>query len=370
MTKIAHLTSAHQRFDTRIFLKQARSLAAAGYQVSLIVADGLGDAEREGVSILDVGKPKGRLDRMTGVTRQVLRRAVELDAEIYHLHDPELLPAALSLKRRGKHVIFDAHEDLPQQIMAKTYLPPIVRRPISTSTAIFERFACRKLDAVVAATPVIKEKFAAFGIRAVDINNYPLEGELEASTSWHEKKSEVCYVGGISAARGIKEIVRAMELSNSPARLNLVGSFSEGRLKSEVEEYPGWTKINELGFLSRAEIRQVLDQSVAGLCTLLATPNHIESRPIKMFEYMSAGLPVIASNFPLWRDIVKGDDCGLCVDPLNPSAIAAAIDHFVNNPEIARRMGENGRRAIAEKYNWKAEEKKLLALYEEISAKG
>lgn len=366
MVVIAHLTSVHPRYDTRVFLKMCRSLALSGYDVSLVVADGQGEEEKEGVRILDVGKPGGRLDRMIGATRRVFRRAIEIDADIYHIHDPELLPVALALKRRGRRMIFDAHEDLPKQILSKPYLHPMLRHPISAGMSGFERIVCRRLDHVVAATPVIREKFARMGAAATDINNFPMLGELDIDVRWSEKAREVCYVGGIAAARGIREVVAAMALCGSEARLNLVGGFPEKAVRVDVGKSPGWARVNELGFLSRPEVRAILGRSMAGIVTFLPEPNHIDAQPNKMFEYMSAGLPVIASNFPLWRQIVEGSECGICVDPLAPKEIAAAIDRLVENPVLARRMGENGRRAVHERYNWGVEEKKLLALYENL----
>lgn len=369
MSKVAHLTSAHSRYDIRIFLKQCRSLAADGYEVRLVVADGGGDEQRDGVAILDVGKSNGRLGRMIGASRRVLMRALAVDADIYHLHDPELLPAGIVLKLRGKHVIYDAHEDLPKQILSKPYLKPIVRKPISIAVGVFERFACSCFSAVIGATPSIRDKFKSTGIRAVDVYNFPLPGELEAEVPWGEKKREICYVGGVAAIRGIHQVVAAMGLVGSDVKLNVAGKFSEARVKAEVEKMPGWARVNELGFLSRAEVRSVLGRSMAGLVTFLPEPNHIEAQPNKMFEYMSAGLPVIASNFPLWREVVESNDCGICVDALVPQEIANAIDHLVENPEIARRMGENGRRAVQDRYNWKIENEKLLALYANLSSK-
>ena len=366
---IAHLTSVHSRYDTRIFLKQCRSLAVAGYDVVLVVADGHGDEEKDGIRILDAGRSRGRLDRMLGATRRVLTRALETDAEIFQLHDPELLPAGLALKRRGKRVVFDAHEDLPHQILSKAYLHPVLRRPISSMMERFERFACRRLDAVVAATPAIADKFARSDIPAVAINNFPLPGELAADVEWGAKAREICYVGGIAANRGIREVVAAMALCRSSVRLNLAGGFPERQVKADVERSPGWASVNELGFLSRGQVREVLARSVAGIVTFLPEPNHIEAQPNKMFEYMSAGIPVIASHFPLWREIVEGNECGICVDPLDPRAIADAIDHLVEHPDLARRMGENGRRAVRERYNWTAEEQKLLELYGKLLAK-
>lgn len=364
--RVAHLTSAHPRYDTRIFLKQCRSLAAAGHEVYFVVADGAGNEMRDGVHIIDVGASIGRRDRMFGATRRVLKRAIELDADIYHFHDPELLPVGLALKRRRKRVIYDTHEDLPQDILTKEYLSSGVRRPIAAFADAFERFAGRRLDAIVAATPSIRDKFRRVGIEAVDVNNYPILGELETASAWSGKKREVCYLGGIAAIRGIREMVAAMALSCSEVRLNLAGTFDDPGLKVEVENNPGWERVNELGFVSRSQVSEILARSVGGIVTFHPVTNHIEAQPNKMFEYMSAGVPVIGSNFPLWRDIIEGNQCGICVDPLDPASIAAALDKLVENPDLAREMGLNGSRAVRERYNWAVEEKKLLCLYGEL----
>jgi glycosyltransferase involved in cell wall biosynthesis len=296
----------------------------------------------------------------------VFRTALDLDADLYHLHDPELLPAALMLKRRGKVVIFDAHEDFPKQLLSKPYLSPAVRRPIASLAAGMERFMVGRLDAVLTATPAIGDKFVAIGANSTDINNYPMLGELEAPVAWADKQREVCYVGGIAAIRGIAEVVAALALCKSAARLNLAGDFGSAVLRTTVSASRGWAKINELGFLTRGQVRDVLARSVAGIVTFLPEPNHIEAQPNKMFEYMSAGLPVIASDFPLWREIIDGNACGICVDPLDPAAIAAAIDRLVDDPDLARRLGENGQRAVHQRYNWALEEAKLLSMYEKL----
>lgn len=364
--RVCHLTSAHPRFDTRIFLKECRSLAGAGYNTTLIVADGKGDEFCEGVSILDVGLPSGRLDRMRAATRRVLAKALTVDASIYHFHDPELIPVGLSLKKLGKCVIFDSHEDVPKQIKGKPYLNRFSRFVISRLFDLYEKFACPKFDAIVAATPFIRDKFFKINARSVDVNNFPMLGELEAESAWGEQKNSVCYVGGIAAIRGIREVVTAMGFVTSDVRLQLAGKFSERVVEQEVKGYEGWGRVDELGFVDRLGVRQILERSVAGIVTFLPSPNHIDAQPNKMFEYMSAGVPVIGSNFPLWEEIILGNDCGLCVDPTDSRAIAGAIDFLINNPERAKAMGENGRRAVYGQYNWDVEERKLLSLYEEL----
>lgn len=362
MIKIAHLTSAHSRYDTRILIKMCSSLAKE-YNVYLVVADGKGDEIKNKVNIVDVGeKPGSRLSRMIKTVNKIFKKGVELDVDIYHLHDPELLPIGLKLKKLGKKVIFDSHEDVPKQTLGKPYLISPLRKLISKVFGMYQKYACAKLDAIIAATPHIRDKFLEINIKSIDINNFPLLGELENTTNWIDKLDEVVYVGGIARIRGIEQLVKAFGFIDD-VRLNLAGVFSEQSLEDTVKKLEEWSAVNELGFLKRHEINKVLAKSKAGLVTLHPIINYIDALPVKMFEYMAAGLPVIASNFPLWREIIEDNKCGLCVDPMNPKEIGNAIKFLKDNPKEAEEMGKNGRKAVEEKYNWPVEEKKLLDLY-------
>lgn len=366
--RCVHLTSVHKRIDTRIFLKQCCSLNKFGFNVSLVVSDGFGDSAESGVGVYDVGGYLGRFSRMVFNVRKIYSKSIALDADIYHLHDPELIPIGLKLKKRGKKVIFDAHEDLPKQILSKPYLNPLARRLLSRILALYEARVCGRFDAIVTATPAIRDKFLRMNPRTVDINNFPIWGELAAPiSSWRNRKPHVCYIGGIAAMRGIREMVRAMEHVRSDVRLQLAGNFSEPFVEEEVRTYPGWNRVDTHGFVDREGVKRILSKAVGGMVVLHPAKNFLDSLPIKMFEYMSTGIPVIASAFPLWKEIIDGHQCGICVDPLDSAAIGRAIDSLLERPVEAEAMGVRGKEAVAERFNWKSEEAKLIELYDHLS---
>lgn len=367
MLRIVHLTSVHPRDDVRVFWKECRTLAAAGYSVSLVVADGHGDDDKHGVAIIDVGAHKGgRLSRMLSTTARVYKKARELDADLYQIHDPELLPTAIKLKALGKKVIFDSHEDFPADIMNKPYLGRLSRTLISRAFSHYEKRVCRKLDFVISATPAICAKFKAINCLSLDVNNYPLLEELGDLLPWRENRPAICYVGAMNSIRGVPELVDAMAQTKTGVRLALVGKFTEADTGERCRSSLGWSLVDDYGFLDRQQVREIMSRCAAGVVTFLPALNHVDAQPNKMFEYMSAGIPVIASHFPLWRTIIEGNQCGVCVDPEDPIEIAAAIDKLFSDQESARAMGERGRAAVLEKYNWSSESLKLVGIYKRV----
>lgn len=365
--KITHLTSAHQRYDTRIFLKMCRSLAENNqYEINLIVSDGKGDELKDSVHIFDVGINNGnRITRMTKTVKNVFEKAKELKSHIYHLHDPELIPIGIKLKKLGKKVIFDAHEDLPKQLINKPYLNKPLRVLFSKLFLIYEKIMFKKFDFIVAATPIIRDKILLINKNTIDVNNYPIIKKSSFIQNWENKKNEVCYVGGIDRSRGIYELVDTMNYTRNTV-LNLAGNFKIKQEQEELLKHKGWNKVNSLGYLDKVGVDEVYERSKMGLVTLHPQINYIESLPVKMFEYMEASIPVIASNFPIWKTIIEEHKCGICVDPLNPKEIGQAINVLIENEDLAKTMGENGRRAVLEHFNWNIEVSKLYKLYNTI----
>jgi glycosyltransferase involved in cell wall biosynthesis len=363
--RVAHLTSVHPADDVRIFVKECQSLAAAGYEVFL-VAQGVEPSVIGGVRVMTVAKPRNRMERATKTAWAVLRLSRRLRAEVYHFHDPELIPVGIFLKLLGHRVIYDVHEDLPRQIRDKPWIHPLLRAPIARLASLGESLAGRAFDAIVAVTPTIAARFPSSS--TVIVRNFPILEELAPSSGtdpYPTRSDTLAYVGGIAAPRGAHQLVAAMNLvseRHSP-RLVMAGRFQPPALADELATIPGWDHVDAAGWLGRAEIAGLLGSARIGVVTFLPTPNNRDGYPTKLFEYMAAGLPVIVSDFPGWRDFVDGADCGLLVDPHDPASIAAAIDRLLDEPAEAEAMGVRGQRAIFEQYSWEAESGHLLDLY-------
>ena len=364
--KVCHFTSVHPVNDTRIFIKECSSLAKAGYE-TFLVATGCSDHIKNGVRIKGVPAVNGgRIKRFTLTAWRIYQKASAINADIYHFHDPELLPYGLLLKRKGKKVIYDVHEDVPEDILTKDWIPKLLRRLVSVSVKLFENWAAQHMRYIITATPFIRDRFLHLNYNPVNVNNYPILNELFLPrTEWSNKLKVVCYVGTISKERGIFEMIEAV--SHSGTTLLLAGEFSPLQQCEVVRKMTGWSNVKKLGMVSREKITKIFSESIAGLVLFHPGPNHTNAQPNKMFEYMSASLPIIASNFTLWKEIVEGNNCGICVDPLNPKEIAKAIQWIIDHPDDAKLMGENGRKAVKEKYNWEIEGKKLLAIYKDLT---
>ena len=364
---IAHLTSVHPRFDIRIYHKMCKSLRKLG-DVHIICADGKGDQNLDGINIIDVGKSTNRFFRIWFSVNKIYQRANLINADIYHIHDPELIRIGYKLIKKGKKVIFDSHEDVGATILNKLYLNSTLRKLISISYNIYEKYMLKKFSALIASTPFIKKKLNQINPYTEEICNYPIIDELK--TEYRKKefdKFEVCFVGGISHQRGVKELIKSLELTRNKVYLNLVGDFISEQYEKELRAEKGWKYVNYFGYIDdRIKIKEIYQKSIIGIVTLLPTPNVINSLPIKMFEYMESQLPVIASNFDYFKEIFSEIKCGVNVNPNSPEDIAKAIDDLIYNPIKREEMSNNGYKSIINKFNWSIEEIKLLKLYKDL----
>ncbi|MBY0346442.1 MAG: glycosyltransferase, partial [Neisseriaceae bacterium] len=288
--KIAHLTSAHPRFDTRIFVKMCCTLADAGHDVSLVVADGLGTVlaytqKNQPISIIDIGTPNkaNRLSRMTQTVNRIYDTVLTLGVTVVHLHDPELLRIAVALKNRGLKVIYDVHEDLPRQLLSKPWLPAAIRPALAYGLERIENHLAKKMSAIVTATPFIKQRFERFNALTIEVCNFPILTELlNTTTLWHNREAAICYIGGITRIRGIEPLIDALPLLSSHPTLYLAGPWDQddnGLLKNSLSQRKGWPQVVNLGQLNRNDVTSTLARSKIGLVTLFPTPNYVEALP-------------------------------------------------------------------------------------------
>ncbi len=373
-TKICHLTSVHRRYDTRIFLKECRSLAKEGFEVYLIVADDKSDEIKEEVKIISLSKPQNRTERIFLVTRKMFTAALRVKANLYHIHDPELLFAACILKLITKaKIVYDVHEDYPKSIMTKYWIPKVYRVFLSSFVNLIERLLTFFLDAIVPVTDSIEKRFSKH--KSVQIRNYPIieQSDRKTITADHLQQNrdrllKLIYVGGISKERGIYELLRSLEYVDYTLflKLEIYGDFISADFKEELQKVKESQRVVFPGWISQEEAKQRMRESDIGFVLFHPSPNHREALPNKMFEYMLAGLPIITSNFTFWEQIVMKYQCGIMVNPLEPLEIAKAIEYLANNPQLRYEMGLRGRKAVCDSYHWHSEEIKLINLYKKL----
>tara|TARA_Y100000768_G_C23957257_1_gene673474 strand:- start:221 stop:1333 length:1113 start_codon:yes stop_codon:yes gene_type:complete len=367
MKQITHLTIVHRRYDSRIFYKQCTSLAKnEDYCINLVVADCNGDEIKNNVYIYDIGiKYKSRLRRIFHGRQKILQKAINLNSDIYHIHDPELIPVGLKLKKLGKKIIFDSHEDVSEDIMLKNWIPFLIRKIISILYVFFEKYTLKKFDFLISPTEFINDKLKKINPSIAIICNYPIVEDFDYNEEiWKEKNNEIVYVGGISILRGIEQMINYIS-AEKKVTLNLAGDFYDKKSEEIVKTFTG-KNLKYKGFIDKSELFKIINTSKIGLSILHPTKTYIHSLPIKLFEYMLLGLPVIVSNFHLFESIVIKNKCGISVNPLDDTEIRDSINYIMKNPKIAAEMGANGRKAVLNRYNWGVEEKKLLSLYDSL----
>lgn len=362
--RVMIFSSVHPHDDSRIFHKQAVSLARAGYKVELHAVAPFKRRKLKGVHVVGVPKASSRWRRLW-LGWVLYQRALKSKADLFHFHDPELLPWGVLLAwRTGRPVIYDAHEDLPKQILTKPWIPQTWRKPLARIVNLIEKRTAQRCSAVITATESIYKQFNGVKQREV-IKNYPLRMPSNRSSK-RNGINRIIYIGGISYLRGYKEMIEMMDHipKELKAELHLIGPLQHIKDLDRDQDQLKKKRVYIHGRIPFVEVKEWLKKGKVGLVCLHPIENYRESLPIKMFEYMAAGLPFIATDFPLWREIVEKSKAGFVVDPLNPKEIADRVTMLLSDSSLRTQMGEQGRVAHEQIYNWSIEEKKLLSLYQ------
>ena len=362
------VSTVHRPDDARIFWKQALTLAAAGYSVTAIFwtadASASSDIEIEGVHrrILWKGRGKPGLRQKLSVLLRTLRLCLQSDCESFLIHDPELIPVGMALVSAGRKVIYDAHEDLPTQILHKDYLTPW-QKSIARGIAIgLVRSANRWLSGQLCATSTVQQRFQR---HSCVVRNFPLLREFTVPANG-SRTAQIVYVGGLTSSRGITELIEAVNRLHSSPRLILAGPWESESYRAQCEQADSLGRVTYAGILNRDGIAKLLAESDVGVAVLHPLPAYVDALPVKLFEYMAAGLPVVVSDFPLWRGIVGSASCGVLVEPGDVNALRVALDYLLESPEIRRRMGVNGRWAVEHRYTWETESTRFLSFVDSV----
>ena len=366
--KVRHLTAVHDVDDSRILRRECKSLAQAGYDVALVV----GRAPRDdlaGVRIIGVGAAKNRLDRALRVAWNVYRAARRERADVYQFHDPELLWVGLALKLHGSTVVYDVHEDVPKQIMNKFWLPRWVRRPLAVAVGLAEYLRL---------VGVRRDR----GRQSRDGGTFPRRQdrrgtELSRPRPRQGRRGRPRLRAAALCLRLHRRTQRGTRCprdhghrygtrpghARRTRRARSTTTVSRRRFRAT----PAWRSMCYVGRLPQPQVMAAIRSARSGIALNRKVSNYFDAYSTKMFEYMACGIPVICSDFPHWVRVIDDADCGIAVDPRDPAAVAAAISKVATDPDEARRLGGNGRRAIIERYNWDNEFAKLDALYRRIT---
>lgn len=361
------ITSKHLRYDQRIFKKIAVSLAKKGNCVSYIVCNDNGPNECvDGVHIVSIKRQNfGRLLNNLFAWKKYKKAALLINADVYQLHDPDLLPLALFLKRKGKIVIFDSHENY-ENISEKKWIPKIFRNLVKRRYLKIESKVLKRIDGVVTVTDFIQKRLSKINKNCIILSNFPI---LKNEKEHKFRNFDFCFGGNFGSYEHLN-FIKCLENFNGKVKYNLVINCFDNEFEA-LTKTKGIQHVNLIrGPLPYEKLEEIYEKSAIGMVLLKYSINYNYKEGsfgvIKIFEMMSKGIPVICTDFTLWKEIINLYKCGIYVNPENETEIKSAISQFLNNPKLLKIYGENARRAVEEKFNWQLEEKKLYTFYDKI----
>lgn len=361
MNVVCHVTSVHKYNDVRILKKECVTLSKK-YKV-ILVAPNIQSFEYEGVTIRGVDLPKNRIKRVLCLKR-VYKLLRELDADVYHFHDPELMTMGLRMKKLNKKIIFDSHEDIPLDIAEKKWIPAPFRKLLSLYYKILEKYALARYDAVISVTPTIVEKLRLINKNTYQVTNYPIYKEIEDKRKWGDS---ICFAGLVSPNWMHTNIINSLD--GLEIKYKLAGPVTENYLNF-LKGLVNWKKVDYVGVMDPNQIPDFLQNSSIGIALYDYLPSFgYKTGSLgnnKIFEYMAAGIPIIATDFTLWKEIIEDQNCGICVNPNDLVGISHAILELMENKEKSKQMGDKGKVLVKEKYNWNSQEPILFEAYNSI----
>ncbi len=359
--KVCQVTCVHDRYDTRIFHKIAKSLNSGGFDSYILCVDDRGEECRDGVHFISVQyKPKNRINRILKSWKKLVKIALEIDADIYQLHDPELLPLGKFLAKKNKIIIFDSHED-GRDIGMKGWIPKPFRKLVCRMYLLYEKNAIKKLAGCISVDSNIVQRLSNYNGNCIQITNFP----FLPSQFNHNPNGYICYAGSPESYAQY-EFLSALEVSGIPINYYLITNTSDKTL-DRCKKLEIWKDIKTSNYVSFEELSKIYMNASLGMS--IAYPDigtdywNGVFGVTKFFEFLAYGIPVICSSFDVWKKIIEKYDCGICVNPYKIDEISSALATLFSNRIRLMRMGENARRAAEKEFNWSTQETKLICFY-------
>lgn len=366
--KVCHLASGYFRDNPRIFYRQCLSLKKNDYSVSLLLNDGIKEQIINDIKIKSTNKKfNNRILDILLCTFIFFGPSVKEKADIYQLHSPELIPLGLLLKLLGKSVTYDAHEDMESHILEKKTIPFFLRNFISKVFTLFMNLALRFFDGVITPHNHVLDKLIKINPNSKLVTNFPLSNiDITHSYEDYVKRGDiVCYSGTVYPHSQQSEIIKAV-IDHPRAQYHVAGFIPE-EMKNKYRKISDLKKFKFHGLMPSNKLIEFYNYCSLGVCIFPYMGNLGGKQGTyavnKLFEYMEAGLPVVCSDYSLWKDIIDKYKCGLYVDPYSLPQIKNAISFILDNKDEAYLMGLNARKAIEKEFNWNISEKEYLSSF-------
>jgi glycosyltransferase involved in cell wall biosynthesis len=374
MTRVCLVSASHHRNDTRLVERQARSLQSNGFDVTVLLNDGLGEEIKNGIKIVNPSSFwKNRLKIIFFAKKLFLAKAREIDADIYQMQSPECWLLGIELQKNGKKVIYDAEEDLPRHIKEKEWLPFFIRTLVSFFVEKFMLKILAKYDGLISPHLHVIDYLKKINKNVYYVVNFPhLNNFNDFSFSQYNSRSNLmCYTGTVYYYSNQFVILDAIK-NIADVKYEIAGHIDHGYLE-QLSLHDSFPKFVFHGRLPWDQLKYFYSKFKIGIVVYDYKLNlgwkQGSFGTNKIFEYMESALPFICTDFDLWKAIIDEYDCGICVQPGNEFQIANAINFLLTNPERAYQMGQNGRKAVIEKFNWQSQENVYLDLFHNLNHK-
>jgi glycosyltransferase involved in cell wall biosynthesis len=377
--RVVIVTSIHPDFDGRIW-RHARSLVEVGCQVRLVCPWLVADGEvRDGVELLPFRRVQQRSLRPLLIPLRLGARLLPLvrEADVVHFHDIDILPW-MALLSTIRPVVYDVHENYPDEMLVREWIPRVLRTPLYHAVRITEGMLARIVRNCVLVVPAQDRRFSSRRLRVVHMRNYGSRHLLAGvRDDYPARKNVVIFTGAHHDTNGsmlLLDIVARCRARGLDVTFMMTNRFASEafrrRFSAEIERLDIAGRIIIRPYIAAHQIMTLLNEATVAISPNLRVSTQEKGIHTKLFEYMAAGLPIIASDLPNQSEFIGGAKAGILARPEEPETFVDALAQLIGDRSYAREVGLNGRRAFLEKYSWESQIPSLMNFYDAILARG